>query len=242
MPRSERDIQSVRGNTRYNGPRGARRHEREHSVECNAPPFFRFHNPLPRADAASCRLPSRATPLFLRNSIFPGDAAVTAHRHGKHGETTRQHTSPMSPTPLRRTSPALQRNYSPVLGPGYARGDACESGRFAVERNFIPPDNWILRGRRLRGIVLGIRPPSVLPPAPSSIPPRCLGIPWFLARFARKPPRLLRGSHVNSDILTLIVFRVDFVILTRYLASGKRKRIEVFSIKVKWSAGILEWK
>ncbi|TGZ33000.1 hypothetical protein DBV15_08830 [Temnothorax longispinosus] len=29
------------------------------------------------------------------------------------------------------------------LGILYA-GDACESGRFAVERNFIPPDNWIL--------------------------------------------------------------------------------------------------
>lgn len=168
--------------------------------------------------AASGRTPRRVgCGATLRSPVTQFSTAMRPSRRIATVNTGRNHSTThvadeAHPAPSRRApAPHRHRHYSEITPPcalGDTRGDACESGRLAVERNFIPPDNWILRGRRLRGVSSSA---SVLP-LPLPLPPVTLSIPYpdvsvfpDSSRDSPEEPRLLRESHVNSNILTLIV-------------------------------------
>lgn len=134
------------------------------------------------SDAASC-LSSCARKLLylfsLRNSIFP---AMRPSRRIATVNTakppTQQHTTPMRPAPLHHGTGITAKLLPRTRRPGYA-SDACESGRFALERNFIPLDNWILGAAdsKASSSVLGLPsharsttiPPSRIPRFPRAI-------------------------------------------------------------------------
>jgi len=144
---------------------------------------------------------SRARKLLhlfsFRNSIFP---AMQPSRRIATVNTakppTQQHTTPMRPAPPHRGTGITEKLLPRTRRPGCA-SDACESGRFALERNFIPLDNWILGAAdsKASSSVLGL---------PSHDPrlSHHLGVPRFPRAIRR---RTLRGNLANS---TLIVFCV----------------------------------
>lgn len=115
MPRSERDIQSVRGNTGITDPRCEAARESEHSAGCNVPPFFRLHNP------PACRLPSRArgsatlySPVTQFSPAMRPSRRIATVNTAKPLDNTRRRWGPPRSVPPRAAPP---RHYSEITPP-----------------------------------------------------------------------------------------------------------------------------